>query len=140
MRIFGKNVGRHDAESRRVAALLLAVGGVTALSVVYDGVAWLVWLLGAAMVGFGTRYLWLALKGCGTWVFGAALSVFGIVVVALASAGAGFAAFVIGVALAVIAWVTAAAGRCPVNALLGLDTRDDAPVAGDVSAPHPVRH
>ncbi len=139
MKIFGMNVGRHDAESRRVAALLLAVGGTAALSVVHDSVAWLVWLVGAVMVGFGTRYLWLGLKGCGTWVFGVTLSVFGIVVVALASAGAGFAAFVIGVALAVIAWVTAAAGRCPVNALLGLDTRDDAPAAGDVSAPHPVR-
>ena len=137
MRIFGKNVGSHDAESRQVAALLLTVGGVAALSMVHDAVAWLVWLLGAAMVVLGSRYIWLGLKGCGTWLFGAILSAFGVVVVALASAGAGFTAFVIGVALAVIAWVTAASGRCPVNALLGLDTRDQA-AAGVTAEPHPV--
>lgn len=140
MKLFGKNVGRHDAESREVAALLLVAGGVTALSVVHDGMAWLVWLLGATMVVLGTRYIWLGMKGCGTWLFGAILSVFGVVVVALASAGAGFAAFVIGVALAVIGWVTAAAGRCPVNALLGLNTRDDSPAAGGATLPQPVRH
>ncbi len=140
MKIFGKNVGRHDAESRKVAALLAAVGGVTALSVVYDHASWLVWLLGAAMVVLGTRYIWLGMKGCGTWLFGSLLSVVGVVVVALAGAGAGLAALVIGVALAVIAWVTAVAGRCPVNALLGLDTRDDVPEGQREPLSHPAAH
>ncbi len=138
MNIIGKNVGRHDAESRKAAALLAVVGGVTALSVVHDHLTWLVWLLGAAMVALGTRYIWLGLKGCGTWLFGALLSVFGGVVVALASAGAGVAALVIGVALAVTGWATAVAGRCPVNALLGLDTRDDAPPSPAVAEAHPA--
>ncbi len=137
--IFGRNVGTHDAESRQVAALLLTLGGIAALSVVHGAVAWLVWLLGAAMVALGSRYIWLGLKGCGTWLFGTILSVFGVVVVALASTGAGLTAFVVGVALAVVAWVTAAAGRCPINSLLGLDTRDQVTPGVD-SEPHPVHH
>ena len=61
-------------------------------------------------------------------------------VVALASAGEGIVACVVGIALALIGWGTAAAGRCPVNALLGLDTRDDAPAAPGVAEPRPARH
>ena len=80
MKIFRRNVGRHDAQSREVAALLLATGGVAALPVVHDAVSWLVWLLGAGMVALGA-----------------------------------------GIALALIGWVTAAVGPCPVNALLGLE-------------------
>ncbi len=137
MRGFGKNVGRHDAQSREVAALLLASGGVTALPVVHDHLSWLVWLLGAAMVVLGARYVRLGMKGCGTWLFGAILAAFAVAAVALASTGAGVAAFVIGIALALVGWITAAAGRCPVNALLGLDTRDDAPPT-PAADPHPT--
>jgi len=140
MKIFGRNVGRHDAQSREVAALLSVVGGVCALPVVHDGVAWLVWLLGAAMVALGARYIRLGMKGCGTWLFGSILAAFGVADVALASTGGGIVACVVGVALALIGWGTAAAGRCPVNALLGLDTRDDAPAAPGVAEPHPAKH
>ncbi len=138
MKIFGRNVGRHDAESRQVAALLLAVGGVCALPVVHD-IAWLVWLLGATMVALGVRYVRLGLKGCGTSLFGTILAAFGVADVVLASSGEGIVACVVGVALALIGWGTAVAGRCPVNALLGLDTRDGAPAAPGVVRPHPAK-
>ena len=139
MKLFPKNVGRQDAQSREVAALLLAAGGLTALPVVHHEVAWLVWLLGAAMVALGGRYVWLGLKGCGTHVFGVILAVFGVAVVVLASAGDGVAALAAGIALAIVGWATAAAGRCPVNALLGLDTRDEAAASG-ITELHLTRH
>ena len=127
MKVFGKNMGRHDAQSRQLAAVLLILGGVTALPVVHDAVPWLVWLLGAAMVVLGVRYIWLGMKGCGTTLFGIILGVFSVGVVLLAGEGAGVVAFVIGLALAIIGWVTAAAGRCPGNALVGLGTRGGGP-------------
>ncbi len=143
MKFFGKNVGRHDAESRQVAALLLGAGGITALPAVYDDISWLVWLLGAAMVALGVRYIWLGMKGCGTTLFGVVLDLFGVAAVALAAVGDGVVAFVAGLVLALVGWVTAAAGRCPVNALLGLDTRDAAsagPAAPAVTGPTPAKH
>ncbi len=139
MKVFGRNVGRHDAQSREVAGVLLAAGAVTALPQVHDHVAWLVWLLGAAMVALGARYIRLGVKGCGTSLFGIILAGFAVAGVALASTGAGVAAFVVGVVLALVGWATAAAGRCPVNGLLGLDTRDDTSAAPGVTEPHPAR-
>ncbi len=140
MKLFGKNVGRHDAQSREVAALLLAVGGVTALPVVHDAIAWLVWLLGLGMLALGARYIRLAVKGCGTWLFGVVLVAFAPACVALASTGEGVAAFVAGLVLAAIGWTTAAAGRCPVNALLGLDTRDGARTPSGITELHLAKH
>jgi len=138
MKIFGKNVGRRDAQSRQIAAVLLILGGVTALPVVHHAVLWLIWLLGAVMVLLSVRYIWLGMKGCGTTLFGIILGIFGVVGVLLASTGAGVVVFVIDLVLAIVGWLTAAAGNCPVNALLGLDTRDHAPRAPNAATPHPV--
>ncbi len=140
MKLFSKNVGRHDAQSREVAALVLAVGGVTALPEVHHVIAWLVWLLGLAMLALGARYIRLAVKGCGTWLFGVILIAFAPACVALASTGAGVAAFGIALVLAAVGWITAVAGRCPVNALLGLDTRDGARTASGITELHLAKH
>ena len=138
MKIFGKNVGSHDAQSRQMAAALLILGGLSALPVVHHAVPWLIWLLGAVMVALGVRYIWLGMKGCGTTLFGIILGIFGVVGVLLASEGAGVVAFVIDVVLAIVGWITAAAGSCPVNALLGLDTRHHAATQENVTNAHPM--
>lgn len=124
MKIFGKNVGRLDAQSRAVAALLLVLGGIAALPELQNRLPWPMWVLGIAMVALGVRYIMLGLKGCGTWLFGTLLDVLGVVDMLLAQVGAGRVALVLGIVVAVVGWLTAATGRCPINHLLGLDTRE----------------
>ncbi len=45
MKVFGRNVGRRDARSREVTAVLLVAGGVTALAAMH----------GHALLGLDTR-------------------------------------------------------------------------------------
>lgn len=121
--LFCLNVGPKDAQSRRVTGVLALVGGTAALPSIVSSLPWLIVPVVIVMIVVGVWYFTSGIAGSGTWLFGILLTILGVVDWFTAGTGYGVWAFVIGGIVAIAGLATAASGRCPINAVLGVDTR-----------------
>jgi DUF2892 family protein len=121
MALLDRNVGPHDALSRRVGGVLALLGGLMALDPFMRNLGFLAFVLDAVMGAVGLYYFIPGRNG-GTAVFGVALIGLAVFDIYAAWVGYGTLAFVVSVAVAAVGFVTAATRRCPVNGMLGVDS------------------
>ena len=123
MALLDLNVGPEDAQSRRVAGVLALLGGLMALDPFMHSLGFLAFVLDAIMGAVGLYYFLPGRKG-GTVVFGGLLVGLAVLDIYAGWTGHGTLAFVVSLVVAIGGFSTAATGRCPINGVLGVNSRE----------------